>query len=47
MTPLTLDPGRWYFGYSLSVLLAVAALALLAFRASLGGRKLLKDETLA
>lgn len=43
---LTLDPSRWYFGYSLVVLLLVAALAAWGFRTALAGRPLLKDETL-
>jgi hypothetical protein len=43
---LTLDPSRWYFGYSLVVLLLVAALAAWAFRTALAGRPLFKDETL-
>jgi hypothetical protein len=43
---LTLDASRWYFGYSLIVLLLVAALAAWGFRTALAGRPLLKDETL-
>jgi len=43
---LTLDPSRWYFGYSLIVLLLVAALAAWAFQTTLAGRPLFKDETL-
>jgi len=43
---LTLDASRWYFGHSLVVLLVVAALAAWAFRTTLAGRPLLKDETL-
>jgi hypothetical protein len=43
---LTLDPSRWYFGYSLVVLLLVAALAAWGFRTALAGRPLFKDETL-
>jgi hypothetical protein len=46
MTPLTVDPSRWYIGYSVSALLFVAALALWAFRAALDGRKLLPDDKL-
>jgi len=45
-SPLTLDASRWYFGYSLVVLLLVAALAAWAFRTTLAGRPLLKDEAL-
>jgi hypothetical protein len=45
-SPLTLDVSRWYFGYSLVVLLLVAALAAWGFRTALAGRPLFKDETL-
>jgi len=45
-SPLTLDVSRWYSGYSLVVLLLVAALAAWGFRTTLAGRPLLKDETL-
>ena len=43
---LTLDPSRWYFGYPLTVLLLVAALAAWACQTTLAGRPLFKDETL-
>jgi predicted Ser/Thr protein kinase len=46
LTPLTIDPSRWYTGYSVSALLLVAALAVWAFRTALDGRKLLRDESL-
>ena len=36
--PLTLDGDAWYPGWSLLVLLAVAALAIYSFLAALGGR---------
>ena len=45
-TALTLDPSRWYFGYSLTVLLVSVAIAVYAFRISLGGRPLIKEESL-
>jgi len=35
---VTLDPNAWYFGYSLVVLLIMAAVAGVAFLVSLGGR---------
>jgi hypothetical protein len=44
--PTTLDASRWYFSYTLAAMLLVAGLAAYAFRASLGGRRLLSDETL-
>ncbi len=43
---LTLDTSRWYFPYSLLWILFVLALATVAFRFSLGSRKLLREETL-
>jgi hypothetical protein len=36
--PLTLDPGAWYFGSSLVVLLGFTALATYSFLVSLGGQ---------
>ena len=36
--PMTLDPKAWYFGYSLVVLIILAALATYGFLVSLGGR---------
>ena len=36
--PLTLDGDAWYFGWSLLVLLAVAAFATYGFLAALGGQ---------
>jgi hypothetical protein len=36
--PLTLDGDAWYFGWSLIVLLAVAASAIYGFLAALGGQ---------
>jgi protein kinase-like protein len=44
--PLTVDPSRWYFSYSLVAMLLVAGLAAYSFRASLAGRRLLSDESL-
>jgi hypothetical protein len=44
--PITLDTSRWYFGYALVDMLMVAALAVWAFRTSLRGQRLLRDETL-
>jgi serine/threonine-protein kinase len=46
VTPLSLDPSRWYFAYSLFVLLLFFAVALCGFFASLGGRRLLADDLL-
>jgi hypothetical protein len=43
---LTLDTSRWYFPYSLMWIVFVLALASVAFRFSLGNRKLLREETL-
>jgi serine/threonine-protein kinase len=41
--PLTLDPSAWYFGASLTKMLAVGGLAVYGFVASLGGRRLLRE----
>jgi len=46
MFPITADFSAWYAGASLFALLSVAALAALAFRASLAGRRLLGDAEL-
>ena len=46
IVPWTLDPSRWFFGYSLTLTALVAGLAVWSFRTALGGRKLLSDETL-
>jgi serine/threonine-protein kinase len=47
LVPLTLDPSRWFFGYGITELLVVVGLAVWAFRTALGGRPLLRDETLS
>jgi hypothetical protein len=44
---LTTDPSRWYFSYTLVYFLLILGAAAIAFRLSLGKRKLLRDETLA
>ena len=38
--PLTLDPARWYFSTSTTLLLIVSALAVYGFYASRGGEPL-------
>jgi serine/threonine-protein kinase len=45
-TPWTLDPSRWYFGYSVTQMLLLAALAFWSVHTALAGRKLLGDESL-
>jgi serine/threonine-protein kinase len=41
--PLTLDPSQWFFAYSFALTAFTWFLALLAFRTSLGGQRLLND----
>ena len=43
---LTLDPGSWFFGRALLVVLVLEALALYGFWISLGGRPLIRSDVL-
>ena len=43
-SPFTLDFSRWYFTSFLAVFLSILAVAVWGFHASLGGRRLWKDE---